>query len=570
MSPEETHDGQQADGKLRSPEASEKRPDLPILLRAIEQSAEYILITDAQGCILYANPALLEQTGFTMWEIAGENPRIFSSGLHPESFYRRMWEALLSRQTFHANWVNRKKTGELYWEEKNISPVTDADGQITHFIATGRNVTERKHFETELQAAKQLAEDADLAKGRFLARMSHEIRTPLHAVLGYADILSTRSPRADQMEFINVMRTRGHDLLALVDDLLEFTTLQQDRTELIDAPFVIRGFAQDMVRAFLPAAQRKNIKLGFVVGDNVPAVAVLDERRFRQIVGNLLSNAIKFTTVGGVTLRILLLSNGPGQPGGTGIRLEVSDTGVGVEPAEHSSIFQAFTQSKGQDYATFGGTGLGLSIANGLVTLMGGSISLDSTPGRGATFMVDLPKTRLLADLPQLLPDSMAARIGREIHAPSGSQAHQRKEGLVLYADDDPDNCSLVRHFLSGTGLDLALAVTGHDAVDQAERLRPDLILLDLHMPEMDGYEAAKRIREQEALRMIPLLILSASALPSDRERLGPVSDGYLTKPISRQRLLDALGAHLVLHQQPGSARTFRPGDVGITPGTAD
>lgn len=518
--------------------------DLPLLLRAVEQSAEYILITNADGNIIYANPALLEQTGYSLEELLGQNPRIFSSGLHPRSFYDRMWEMLRSGRTFHANWVNRKKSGELYWEEKNISPVTDGNGSITHFIATGRDVTERKRFETALQEARSSAEDAALAKSRFLAKMSHEIRTPLHAVLGYADLLSDSDPRADQMEFVNIMRTRGYDLLALVDDVLEYATLEADRTELKPAPLQLRPFSEDLLHAFGPMSRSRGIGLSLSVASEVPAACLLDERRLRQVIGNLLSNGIKFTTKGTVSLEIHTSSVAK-RGDEIGLAFVVADTGIGIHPSDHGSIFQAFQQSRGQDHSTFGGTGLGLSIASSLVELMGGSISLVSEPGAGSTFTVELPRVQVAAS-DSTVQTPVGARSPGVAHASVFLGGSGGVTGLVLYADDDPDNCSLVRHFLKGTGIDLELASTGHEAIDSARKRRPDVILLDLHMPGMDGYEAARKIKSDSELKLIPVLMLSASALPADIKRLAPFSDGYLTKPISRDSLLDVIRSYLL------------------------
>ena len=399
-----------------------------------------------------------------------------------------------------------ERARELFFANKQLA---DAHG------AAERLVEERTR---ELKQAMLAAESASRAKTAFLARISHELRTPLTAILGFSDELKARSD-AESLELLNIIERNGSLLLALVEDLLDFAAIDAEKLELDDVAFDIRELVREVHDTERKAADRAGLTLERVVAREVPRLVRGDPRRLRQVLLNLVSNAIKYTKHGQVSL--VLSAPTPGH-----LRFDVTDTGIGI-PEEHlDSIFDAF-----QQIASIGareGVGLGLAIVKRLVDAMRGEISVTSALGRGSRFQVTLP----LVGVESRDRATSPARSGERL---------QELEGVdVLVADDSPDNRLLIRYLLERRGATVRCVDDGRQAVDAVTRHRPQIVLMDLQMPELDGLGATRELRA--AGDRTPILVVTANALDDAAAecREAGAAD-VLTKPLDKELLVQAI-----------------------------
>ena len=406
----------------------------------------------------------------------------------------------------------------------------------------------------ELVEARDAAEAANLAKSQFLANMSHEIRTPLNGVLAMAQILARSPLDPGQREQVEVIHQSGETLLSLLNDILDVSKIEAGKLELEVADFEVGAVIQAAARGFAAVAERKGLRLEVEVAAEADDLRRGDSARLRQILNNFLSNALKFTEAGVVRLRV----EGEGEGGAEGLRLTVSDTGMGIADDKLPLLFQKFIQLDASTTRRFGGTGLGLAICRELSELMGGQVSVESRPGEGSSFTVVLPLPRM-ASAPTA-PVEMAAEA-----APSGVAAlpddgeavrpqsdpamaepvAERAALRVLAAEDNPTNQLVLSTVMQIFGVELTLATDGIEAVDAWRAGAFDVILMDIQMPRLDGVAATRRIRAEEAAHgrpRIPILALSANALTHQVEAyLAAGMDGHVAKPIELPKLQAAL-----------------------------
>ena len=363
-------------------------------------------------------------------------------------------------------------------------------------------ITSRKATEVQLIETQRIAEAANLAKSEFLARMSHEIRTPMHGVLGVTQVLSETRLNPEQLQYLDMIQNSGELLLAVINDILDFSKIEAGRMDLDEVEFELLPVLREPLDLIGLSARKKGLTVRLEVPEDLPLWLVGDPVRLRQVLMNLLGNAAKFTERGGLTLRVKLLTAAAPK---VRLRVEVKDSGIGMEPQVMARIFDAFFQADASTTRVYGGTGLGLAISSKLVRLMGGQLLCESEVGKGSTFFFEIDLTA--ADAAPA--EDAAPLLGA--HAVSGR---------VLVAEDNRINQVIATRLLETLGLTVDVVADGGAAVEAAGRIRYDVVLLDCQMPVLDGFEAARQIRAAEKDgRRVPMLAVTASVLPEDHAR---------------------------------------------------
>ena len=346
-----------------------------------------IIITDNRGVIEYINPIFTQITGFEKKDVIGKTPRIQASGQLGKAFYQTLWQTLLKGELWRGTFINKKKNGELYWEEASISPVFDTQNVITHFVAVKEDITERLKAEQALMIAKQEAEKADKAKSIFIAHMNHEIRTPLNAILGFSELLINEMDLLPkQKNKLDIIYKNGKHLLNIINEILEMSKIEAGKMSIKINSFDILAMMEDLYHTFYLKAKEKNIAMYFVMQEDMPQHIKTDEIKLRQIVINLIGNALKFIEQGSIHV----LTSIEYRDDKTQLYLSVKDTGIGIEKEDLKKIFDNFVQVSKDNYSE-GGTGLGLSITKKFIENLGGTISVESEKGRGSEFSFFIP-----------------------------------------------------------------------------------------------------------------------------------------------------------------------------------
>ncbi|MBP9907133.1 MAG: PAS domain S-box protein [Rhodoferax sp.] len=387
-----------------------------------EQSPESVVITNLAGDIEYVNASFVQNTGYSRMEAYGHNPRLLSSGLNPAALYQELWQHLSKGSAWSGELLNRRKNGSLYVDSAVITPLRDANGTVTHYVSVQQDITEQKNTANELERhrhnleelvtqrtrelsdARQQADAANLAKSEFLANMSHEIRTPMNGVIGMVDILRQTALDASQLRMVDTINQSSMALLGLLNDILDFSKIEAGKLEVERVAMPLREVVEDVVQLLLSSARQGEVELELFVDPALPTWIMSDPLRLRQILLNLLGNALKFVPhhqQGRTALQVLPRTH---PDGSNWLHMVVIDNGIGMSADVVEKLFQPFSQADASTVRRFGGTGLGLSITHRLVTLMRGSIDVQSAPGKGSEFSVELPLVAATAPQDQTLP----------------------------------------------------------------------------------------------------------------------------------------------------------------------
>jgi len=488
----------------------------------VEQNPSSIVITDLDGNIEYVNKQFETITGYTREEALGQNPRILNSGLTPPETFENMWKTLVKGEMWVGELVNKAKNGKIYHENVLLAPLKNDKGKLTNYVAIKENIT-------ELKKAREAAEASNNAKSQFLSRMSHELRTPLHAINGFSQLLLKKNKnhtlderQTDQVLQIN---TAGIHLLELINEILDLSRIESGGITLSLESISVAETVSDCIALVASLANKSGITIA--VDQSIRGLPYIraDLTRFKQVVLNLLSNAIKYNRPGGSVSLI-------GKQRGAIVHIEVSDNGIGILEEQMKNLFVPFARL-GQDDSGIEGTGIGMTISKQLVELMHGTLEATSEFGVGTVFCVRLP----------------AAEEGKEhstlepIAVEDDNEVITEHKATFLYIEDNPSNIRLMKFIIEQwPTYSLVVRKNAEKGIKAAAMLNPDIIFMDLHLPGMSGQEAFVELQKNQKTKDIPVIALSADALPTTVEeclQLGFVS--YLTKPIKIESLREEI-----------------------------
>ncbi len=527
--------------------------------RLFDLSLDLTCLADPAGRFKRVNPAFTTVLGWSAEELLS---RPFIDFVHPEDRERTMAEISGRRpgepiDQFENRYLcNDGSTRWLSWKAIQL------EGLI---YATARDVTESRRATRQLEQARADAEAASRAKSAFLATMSHEIRTPMNGVIGMIEVLSQTPLSGDQGDMVTTIRESANALLTLIDDILDFSKIEAGRLHIESVPLSIAHVVDGVCHSLKTVAERAGVNLQKSVSPDIPPVVLSDDTRLRQVLYNLVGNAIKFSggrpeQPGAVTVSVEA-SPHASQPNRVQVTFKVRDNGIGMSADTLPKLFKPFTQAEASTTRRFGGTGLGLAICRRLCELMGGDVSAQSVQGEGSTFIVSLPlEIGEQADVGRALSHSNGAAsrtqrpgaaAGFSAAGPALSVAQARELGrLILVAEDDAINQKVILRQLGLLGHVAEIASDGREALGMWRANHYALLLTDLHMPEMDGYELVETIRREEAPgTRLPIVALTANAVQGEAARAKAVGmDGYLTKPLQLARLQAVLDSHFPAH----------------------
>jgi len=499
----------------------------------VDSAPDALVMVDSQGRIVFVSQQSENLFGYTRDELVGQNiERLLPERFREKHVGQRSGYIENPRMRPMGAGISlyaRRKDGSEVPVEISLSPLkTEGASLVTAAI---RDISDRRKAEEELRKAREVAESANRSKSEFLANMSHEIRTPLAGILGYAEMVVLYCNSDEERKaYMEKIRRCSDTLTELINDILDLSKVESGVLKVESIPIGVVSEIETVVNLLQNKASEKNLALEVSYERPLPEKIHSDPTRLRQILLNLLGNAIKFTEKGKVVLRIYLDKSQEKT-----VCFEVKDSGCGLTPEEQARLFQPFVQADSSTTRKYGGTGLGLALSRRLARALGGDLILaESTPEKGSTFLFKVP---LIVAKTQ---DEVTAKP--EVETPRNFEGpNLRLDGTrVLVVEDNPDNRELIGRFLGAPGAIVTMAVNGRQALEKAMNEQYEAIIMDIQMPELDGYEVTKRLRSHGI--KTPIIALTAHAMNDEREKcLACGCDEFLTKPLNTERLVSTV-----------------------------
>ncbi|HEU4718806.1 MAG TPA: PAS domain S-box protein, partial [Bacteroidia bacterium] len=491
-----------------------------------ENSQHMICMHSPDGTILSINPAGAHALGFEPEELIARNIRSFFQPGKEKEFEEYIRAIVSSGQSKGVLRLRKRDGSSSVWLYSNI--LLQGNDGMPFVLSSTVEITERYAMEKELRRAKILAEEALVMKDRFVANISHELRTPLNAIIGFSDLLMNTELAPEQYEYLDAVHIAADNLAAMINDVLDLAKIEAGKIEFEQKPYSIRDVLSNTHRLLSQRAKNQKLDFKWECDARVPVYVLGDELRLSQVLINLVANAVKFTEKGFVHFSCSVITE---EDGYYMLRFDVEDSGVGIPADQLTSIFEPFNQASLESTRKFGGTGLGLSIVRDLVELQGGTVLAKSAPGIGSKFTVELPVKKVSVDVVQQVDYAL-----KPIELPANVK--------ILIVEDQPLNQQLAKRLITDFGFTPEVAFNGRMAIDFLKNNKYDLVLMDLSMPEMDGYDATRVIREKLRLD-VPVIALTAHSSAGEKEKcIAAGMNDYLSKPFRGKELyLKIVGA---------------------------
>jgi PAS domain S-box-containing protein len=464
-------------------------------------------------------------TGYAPEEAVGKKSNLLKSGKHDSSFYKEMWDTLLSGKEWKGEVINKKKNGELFWEEESIAAITDDDNEVVYFVSLGQDVTEKKLASQELLRAKERAEESDRLKSSFLTTMSHELRTPLNSVIGFSNLIDDSMPKEEILELSKLINISGNHLLEIIESIFEISMLQSKETKIeVEEISILDIFSRIKVaiETEVRVQNKSHLQIVYIPFPNSTGLRFnTDKKRLLQLLSQLVSNAVKFTEKGKIEYGYVLSEDG--------IKFFVKDTGIGMDADKLEKVFDVFRQIDDTHTRKQSGLGLGLAICKEISKILGGTIHVDTVLGEGSNFSFLLPGN--FFNSANLLPSDFK----------EDEKDIDLTGKVVLIAEDDQMNFVVLQRLMKKMNPTIIWAKDGSEAVKIVETSpKVDFILMDVKMPEMDGMEATRIIKLTHP--EIPIVMQTAHSLEQERRACYEAGcDGFITKPIRIHELKSSL-----------------------------
>ena len=493
----------------------------------------HVIVTTYDGHILLANPRSFKDYGFEVKDITEVN--ILSFYADPTERAEMLAE-LKSKGKVEERVMKFLRADGVYYMMLSVLPIVYDNQDV--LLTIGMDITERLQMEEALVEAKNSAELASKAKSEFLANMSHEIRTPMNAIMGFTELLNEQITQPKLKSYVQTIRSSSNTLLTLINDILDLSKIEAGKLKINKVPTDIYSISNEISSIFMMSVKNKGLDLIVDVADDIPHSLLIDEIRLRQILLNLIGNAVKFTQYGSIKLSIRAFNVDEHQSK-LDLEFAIADTGIGIPSDQLEKIFEEFEQKEGQDSRKFGGTGLGLSISKRLCEMMDGKISVESKEGEGSTFTVHLYSIDI---------SSLAQEKEHLNTSQLDAKTIEFKPAKVLVVDDIEDNRELIISNFQETKITIVTACDGLEAIEKYKTEKPDLIIMDIRMPNMDGYEASTEIKK---ISNVPIIALTASVMQDEHEISKRENfDGYLRKPVFKYDLFRELSHFLAFESK--------------------